>query len=77
MPYDSDKELVCLKKLLATGSHWITTKELDKILQEVWGDEHGLACNSMMRRGTIDYHCDGDWSIEFTADDLEDEPLGD
>jgi len=72
MAYDPDKELVCLRKLWdASGGSWITTKELDAIMEEVWGEEHGLACNSMMRRGLIDYHCDGDWSIEFTEEDLK------
>jgi Zn ribbon nucleic-acid-binding protein len=66
-----DKELLVLRRLLEEGS-WITTKKLDSILLEIWGNEYDRAmhCNSMMRRGLIDYHCDGDWSIDFTEEDL-------
>ena len=72
-----DTELKILKRLLfgrksEEGLHgprsWITTKELDSILEEEWGNKHdaGMHCNSMMRRGLIDYHCDGDWSLDYT-----------
>lgn len=70
MAYDPDKELIALRRLYDMG-RWIDTKDLDAILIEVFGDEHGLACNSMMRRGLIDYHCDGDWSVDFTREELE------
>lgn len=65
-----------LQKLLnASSGGWITTKELDKILLECnenANDAH-LHCNSMMRRGLIDYHSDGDWEILVTQADLDEE----
>lgn len=64
-----------LLRLLSKGN-WITTKELDAILLECWGNKYdaGMHCNSMMRRGLIDYHCDNDWEICITYEELtEDE----
>jgi hypothetical protein len=51
---------------------WIDTKDLDRIMLEIWGNDYdrGMHCNSMMRRGLIDYHCDGDWSVDFTEEEL-------
>lgn len=62
----------------AGPSGWITTKELDAVLLEQWGNEYdaGMHCNSMMRRGLIDYHCDGDWSIDVTREELMEENNG-
>jgi hypothetical protein len=61
-----------LRKLLEYGQ-WIETKQLDALLLEVWGNEHdaSMHCNSLMRRGWIDYCCDGDWQIEFDQEELE------
>ena len=67
-------EIDVLRRLLENG-YWITTKELDAILLEVWGNEYdaGMHCNSMMRRGLIDYRMDGDWEILVTLEELNEE----
>lgn len=64
-------EVKILRRLLSIGE-WVTTKQLDAILLEEWGNEYDarMHCNSMMRRGLIDYHCDGDWSIDVTLEEL-------
>lgn len=66
-----DIELKILKRLVCQSR--ITTKELDSILLEEWGNEYDakMHCNSMLRRGLIDYCCDGDWSVEFSTEDVE------
>lgn len=70
-------ETEILVKLLEVTGHWISTKELDRVLLEVWGNDHDakMHCNSMLRRGLIDYHCDGDWTIDITLEELELEKL--
>ncbi len=62
-----------LKRVVSQGE-WITTKKLDAILLEVWGNKYdaGMCCNSFMRHGFIDYFCDGDWRIEIREEDLND-----
>ena len=57
-------EFELLHKLLENGG-WITTKKLDSMLLEFWGNEYdaGMHCNSLMRRGWIDYRMDGDWEL--------------
>jgi hypothetical protein len=60
-----------LRKLLKL-SEWFTTAQLDTILLEVWGNTYdaGMHCNSLMRRGFIDYMSDGDWKLEITEFEL-------
>lgn len=74
------KEKDILLKLLEAGKPdslrtWITTKELDAILLQEWGNDYDakMHCNSMLRRGLIDYWCDGDWSIDITKEEIEEE----
>ncbi len=66
------KDEEVLRKLIAAGM-WITTKQLDQILLEVWSNEYDAKMhgNSLMRRGFIDYYCDGDWKVEITLEELE------
>jgi hypothetical protein len=60
-----------LRKLLAIGE-WFTTAQLDAVLLEVWENTYdaGMHCNSLMRRGFIDYKCDGDWKLDITEFEL-------
>lgn len=53
--------------LQAASNNWITTRELDRILLEVWGNDYDakMCCNSMMLNGYIDYYCDGDWQLFY------------
>lgn len=64
---------------IAEHGQWITTKKLDEILFEVWGNKYdaGMCCNSFMRQGLIDYAGDGDWEIlvePYELDFLENSP---
>lgn len=73
-----DERKILLALLDKSGGGWITTKELDAVLLEQWGNEYdaGMHCNSLMRRGLIDYFCDGDWRIEITREELMEENDG-
>jgi hypothetical protein len=70
-------EKAILMKLIdaCSGGTIIETKVLDKILLEEHGNKYdaGMHCNSMLRRGLIDYQGDGDWEIFVTKEELEDE----
>lgn len=69
-------EIDILRKLInASNSNCLSTKCLDHILEEAWGDKYnaGMHCNSMMRRGIIDYIGDDDWEILVTKEDLDSE----
>lgn len=62
-----------LQKLVEHG-RWITTRELDAIILEWWDKNPYNAskhCNSLMRRGLINYCNDGDWEILITSEDLD------
>jgi hypothetical protein len=65
-------ECEILRRLLKIG-RYVTTKQLDAILLEFWGNEYDaqMHCNSMMRRGLIDYESDGDWEILISEQELE------
>jgi hypothetical protein len=54
-------------------NQWLTTNQLDTILQEWHGNiyDANMHCNSLMRRGFIDYCSDGDWKILISIEDLE------
>jgi hypothetical protein len=67
-------EVDILRKLLEVSSGaCLTTRKLDEILLECWGNKHDamMHCNSMMRRGLIDYEGDGDWLFFFTKEELD------
>ncbi len=67
-----DKEKEIMLKICENGG-WMTTKVLDAILLEAWGDYYNAAmhCNYLMRKGLINYHPDGDWEVLFTKEDIE------
>lgn len=52
---------------------YISTKRLDTIIAEWLGSTSNvvLQCNSLMRRGLIDYVGDGDWRVLITKEELE------
>ena len=66
-------ETALLIKLWHIG-RYVTTQQLNAALLEAWGgDKHnaGMHCNSMLRRGLIDYVGEGDWEILPTLEELE------
>lgn len=61
-----EKEKNILKKLIENSDDgWIETKKLDEILNSFYKKNHDAAmhCNSLMRRGLIEYFGDGEWKI--------------
>lgn len=51
----------------------VSTKKLDIILEKAWGNKRDaqMHCNSMLKRGLIDYMGDGDWEVCITLADLD------
>lgn len=66
------KDEIVLRKLYEAGE-WISTKKLDAIFLEVWGDKQnaGMHCNSLMHRGFIDYAGDGEWRTDIEKEDFD------
>jgi hypothetical protein len=67
-----------LRRLMEISSGgWFTTKQLDSILEEEWlaagrtKYDAQMHCNSMMRRGLIDYRMDGEWELLVTEEELD------
>lgn len=70
MGYDPNKDLEAMKQILAYNDSWITTRQLDQVMQRVWGKESGVATNCMIKRGLVECRGDGYWYVYFTEGDL-------
>lgn len=71
---DMNEKDIILKLLdRAEAGGWMDRGVLDVVLLECWGNEHDarMHCNSMMRRGFLDYYGDGDYKILVTREEME------